>query len=117
MDTNPTLVTEERQRIESGLWDEPTTHPRTPATRTIAAAMARHGVPGCAVAVITGGRLRWSHGYGVTSSIASVARPVGTDTIFQACSISKAVAAVATMRLVREGALDLDADINDDLTA
>jgi CubicO group peptidase (beta-lactamase class C family) len=38
--------------------------------------------------------------------------PARTDSLFQACSISKAVTAVATLRLVQAGALDLDTDVN-----
>lgn len=82
---------------------------------TVEVAMARHRVPGCAVAVIAEGRLDWTRGYGVTAS-ARDAAPVGIDTLFQACSISKAVAATAALRLVQAGRLDLDADVNDALT-
>jgi len=42
---------------------------------------------------------------------------VTNATRFQACSISKPVAALAMLRLVDRGVLDLDADINDTLTS
>lgn len=92
-------------------------HPRSAATTTIEAALARHRVPGCAVAVIAAGRVAWARGYGATVRGGAEAMPVGTDTIFQACSISKAVAATAALRLVQDGRLDLDADVNDSLTS
>jgi CubicO group peptidase (beta-lactamase class C family) len=38
-------------------------------------------------------------------------------TLFQAASISKPVCAMGVMRLVQEGRLDLDADVNDSLTS
>lgn len=110
-----------QHRVEAGIWQEPQTHPRAGLATTIEAAMARHRVPGCAVATIADGRLDWvqgygrAQGYGVTANVAT-AVPVGADTLFQACSISKAVAATAALRLVQAGRLDLDADINDALT-
>jgi CubicO group peptidase (beta-lactamase class C family) len=109
-------ITAGQRRVETGIWQEPQTHPRAGLATTIEAAMARHRVPGCAVAVIVDGRLDWARGYGVTAS-AGEAAPVGADTLFQACSISKAVAATAAMRLVQDGRLDLDADVNDTLTS
>ncbi len=39
------------------------------------------------------------------------------DTILQVASVSKFVTAVATMKLVEKGVLDLDKDVNDYLTA
>lgn len=41
----------------------------------------------------------------------------GSDRLFQACSISKHVAAYGTLRLAAEGRIDLDADVNDGLTS
>ncbi len=105
-----------QRRVETGIWQEPQTNPRVGVATTIAAALAWHRVPGCAVAVIADGHLDWTRGYGVTASAGS-AVPVGADTLFQSCSISKAVAATAALRLVQAGRLDLDADINDALTS
>lgn len=65
--------------------------------------MAHYQVPGVSVAVVDGGRLVWARGFG---------DGVDEHTIFQAASISKVVAATATLRLVDEGKLDLDADVN-----
>lgn len=110
-------VGERRARVETGLRQEPVLHPHESATTTIARALARHRVPGCSVAVVSGGRVDWEQGYGVTEAGATRPVPVGTDTIFQACSISKAVAAIAVHRLVQAGRLDLDEDINAYLTS
>lgn len=57
----------------------------------------------------------WCAGYGVAG--ASQPDRVGCHTVFQACSISKHVAAFGTLRLVGDGVLDLDADIEDYLTS
>jgi len=67
------------------------------------------------IAVEQDGEQPWAAGYGTVA--ADSATPVGSHTVFQACSISKHVAAFGALRLVEAGALELDADINDYLTA
>jgi CubicO group peptidase (beta-lactamase class C family) len=73
--------------------------------------MAFYDVPGVSVAVLDGGRIAWAKGYGVKD--ADTGEPVTPQTLFQAASISKPVAATAALRLVGEGLLDLDAPVND----
>ena len=58
------------------------------------------------MAVTGNGRIEWAQGFGVLEAGGPAA--VTPDTLFQACSISKAVTAVAALRLVQEGKLDLD---------
>lgn len=65
-------------------------------------------VPGVAIAVVRGGKLDWARGYGVTSL---GGKAVDADTLFQAGSVSKPVAAVAALTLVQDGTLALDAPI------
>jgi CubicO group peptidase (beta-lactamase class C family) len=72
--------------------------------------MVQHHVPGVSVAVISNYRIEWARGYGLLET--GKPWPITQKTIFQACSISKPVAAVAALRLVQEGKLDLDEDIN-----
>jgi CubicO group peptidase (beta-lactamase class C family) len=72
--------------------------------------MARYRVPGISVAVIANSRLEWAGSYGMCEVGQSVL--VTPDTIFQACSVSKPVTAIAALRLVQEGILDLDEDVN-----
>ena len=77
---------------------------------TLAQLMERMRVPGVSVAVIKDFEIHWAKGYGkadVTSGDA-----VTPDTIFQAASISKPTAAMGVMRLVQDGKLSLDTDIN-----
>lgn len=76
---------------------------------------AQFGVPGVSWALIEDGEIRDVGGCGIRSSTAS--RPVTPSTRFQACSISKPVAAFAMLRLVDRGLLDLDADVNSKLTS
>jgi CubicO group peptidase (beta-lactamase class C family) len=73
------------------------------------------GVPGMSWALIDDREIAHARALGV--QVASGSRPVTSTTRFQACSISKPVAALAVLRLVDRGLLDLDADINDTLTS
>lgn len=66
-------------------------------------------VPGVSVAVIHNGQLDWAAGYGVRDETSGL--PVTTDTLFQAASISKPVSALAVMRMVQEGSIELDTPI------
>lgn len=82
------------------------------AALTLAGQMETHGVPGVAVAVIDGGEVAWVKGYGV---VGEGGRAVDGDTLFRATQMSQLVTAVAVLRLVEEGKLDLDEDINERL--
>ena len=72
--------------------------------------MRFHHTPGVSVAVLNGGVIEWARGYGVLE--AGRGEPVTPHTRFQAASISKPVAAMAALRLVRDGRLSLDEDVN-----
>ena len=80
--------------------------PRAP----LASRMVAHDTPGVSIAVIDRGRIEWARGYGVRE--VGHHDPVTTATLFQACSISKPVCAMAALRLADQGHLDLDEDIN-----
>jgi CubicO group peptidase (beta-lactamase class C family) len=80
----------------------------------VAAQMARRHVPGLSLAIIQDGRIVDARAYGVTEPGGSV--PVTTATLFQAGSISKSVSALGALRLVEQGKLSLDADVNTALT-
>lgn len=81
----------------------------------LAAVMARRGIPGMALAVVAGGRIDWAGGFGVRD--ADRPDPVTEQTLFQAGSVSKPVAALCALRLVAAGELSLDDDVNDRLTS
>jgi Beta-lactamase len=80
-------------------------HPGHPLSERMA---ALH-IPGVGVAVIHHGVIEWAQGFGVTRLGGP---PVTAETMFQAGSISKPVAAMAALRLVQQGKLQLDADVN-----
>jgi len=77
--------------------------------------MARHHVPGLSVAVIDDYSIAWTRAHGVADE--GTGREVTPETVFQASSISKPVTAAVALRLVEQGLLDLDADVNDTLTS
>ncbi len=72
--------------------------------------MEHYYAPGVSIAVINEQAIEWAQGYGVLQ--AGSAAPVTPQTLFQAASISKPVAAMAALHLVQTGQLDLDADVN-----
>lgn len=76
--------------------------------------MAHYLVPGVSVAVIDNCRIVEVRAFG---SASTGGRPVNRRTLFQAGSISKALTAVAALRLVEQGALSLDGDIRETLTS
>ena len=78
---------------------------------TLAALMNEFRVPGVSVAVIRDFEIHWAKGYGVAD--VETGDPVDTDTMFQAASISKPVAAMASLKAVQDGLFGLDDDIND----
>ena len=71
--------------------------------------LARHSVPGAAVALVVDGEVAWAEGFGLAD--VATGRPVRADTLFQAGSISKSVTAWAVLHLAAEGAIDLDAPV------
>jgi CubicO group peptidase (beta-lactamase class C family) len=81
----------------------------TPVSASLARQMAEQHVPGVSVAVIHDGAIQWARGFGVRRVGGP---PVTARTLFQAASISKPVSALAALRLVQAGKLDLDTDVN-----
>jgi CubicO group peptidase (beta-lactamase class C family) len=76
--------------------------------------MTRYKIPGVSVAVINDFKVDWAKGYGVKD--VETKEPVTTETLFQAGSISKPVAAMAALKKVSEGKISLEENINDKLT-
>ena len=98
-------------RVEGGIHRAIQVQGRDPERFSIQERMAFYHVPGVSIAVLDEGRLAWAKGYGVTDAVTGA--PVTTETLFQAASISKPVAATAALRLVEEGFLELDVPVND----
>jgi CubicO group peptidase (beta-lactamase class C family) len=84
------------------------------ATHTLADRMKELNIPGVSIAVIHLGKIEWARGFGVCSLGGA---PVTAETMFQAGSISKPLAAMAALHLVQQGKLSLDTDVNTYLTS
>ena len=65
-------------------------------------------IPSVSIALIDEGRIAFARAYG---------KDVTPDTLYQAASLSKFVASIGAMRLVENGTLKLDEDVNDRLTS
>ncbi|GGY06604.1 serine hydrolase [Massilia dura] len=95
--------------VEAGLQPAVAIAGAAPASRRLADEMARLGVPGASIAVIHAGQIEWAKGYGVVTPGGAAVSP---STLFQAGSISKPVTAVAALKLVENGTLALDTNVN-----
>jgi CubicO group peptidase (beta-lactamase class C family) len=98
-------------RVENGLARAIQVRGRSPERFSIQERMSFYRVPGVSVAVLDEGHIAWAKGYGVKD--VETGEPVTAQTLFQAASISKPVAATAALRLVEEGLLNLDAPVNE----
>ncbi|WAC40741.1 serine hydrolase [Pedobacter sp. SL55] len=76
--------------------------------------MAFYNVNAVSIAVINDYKVEWIKAYGFAD--VSENRPATTQTLFQAASISKSFNSLGILKLVQEGKLALDNDINDYLT-
>lgn len=103
-------VVARRERVEAGLL--PTIIKQGDARQHLPLEdrLRFYKTPGFSVAVINEGHIDWARGYGVREAGTTAA--VTTETVFQAASISKPIAAMVALRLVEQGGLDLDEDVN-----
>ncbi len=100
------------QRIENGLIPNPgiVIKGQPPGKAGLAERMKLYRVPGLSIAVINNYEIEWEEGYGVRES--GGMSPVTPETLFQAASISKPVAAATALYYVEKGILGLDEDVN-----
>ncbi len=75
-------------------------------TSAIEEEMTQLGIPGLSVAIADGGELRFAAGYGLADVENEV--EAGAETVYRLASVSKPMTAVAALRLVQKGQLDLD---------
>jgi N-acyl-D-amino-acid deacylase len=73
----------------------------------ISALMTKWRLPGGAIAITRNERLAFARGYGIADK--DTGQAVKADSLFRIDSVSKPITAVAILKLVEEGRLDLDA--------
>jgi CubicO group peptidase (beta-lactamase class C family) len=72
--------------------------------------MEHYKVPGVSIAIVENGKIKWAKGYGTANT--NNGSKVDTKTIFQAGSISKPLAALSALKLVENGSIDINEDVN-----
>lgn len=108
--------------IEQGLRSAVAIRGVAPQRMSFDERMRFYRVPGVSIAVIDSFRVVVACGYGVRaidstgSTVSATSVQVTPTTRFQAASISKSIAALATLDLVQDGRLTLDTDVNEWLT-
>src|SRR5687767_13857259 len=92
--------------------------PSRPPPRTVeelraavSAVLEREGVPGAGLALVEDGHLTWAGGVGLAERARG--EPVTADTLFRVGSVSKSFLALAILRQVDKGRLDLRARVSD----
>lgn len=111
----PATIAERIKRVENGLLSPVLVKGQPVTAMNLADRMRFYKTPGLSVAVINNGQIEWARGYGLSEAGGN--EGVTPETLFQAASISKPVAAMAALRLVQQGKLDIDEDVNRKLTS
>lgn len=101
------------RKVETSL--VPAVYITNDSTWSIEERMEHYGVPGVSIAVIVDGKIAWSKAYGIKDK--ETQEPVTTETLFQAGSISKPVAAYGALKAVELGKIDPEANVNHYLTS
>lgn len=108
--TQPDQTARHIAQLEEAVLPLYTIQGQQPRTVSLQARMDSLNVPGVSIAVIKDGEIAWARAYGMADREED--RPVSTETLFQAASISKPVAALAALDMTEEGLIGLDTDVN-----
>lgn len=112
--TQPASAQQHIERVISCLPPPVLVKGEPPSCTTLTERMTELHVPGVSIAVIHNGSIEWAQGFGVRKAGGGA---VTEDTLFQAGSISKPLAAMASLRLVQLKKLSIDADVNTQLVS
>lgn len=108
------IVQERIEAVESGLVPTLTIRERQQPSN-LQKRMVDLTIPATSVAVINDHRIEWAKAYGKLEARGK--QEADTRTLFLAASLTKLVAAAAALKLVEEGSLDLDRNVNELLTS
>lgn len=111
--SEPSSVESRIKRVEMGLL--PAVLVKGDPSWSIEERMKHYKVPGLSIAVINNHKIEWARSYGVKDI--ETREPVILETLFQAGSISKPVAAMVALKKVEQGKIKLDENINNKLTS
>lgn len=104
-------IEERVKRIENGLMLPMQIKGQPIKTFNINERLKQLNIPGVSIAFVNNGKVEWARAYGMADI--SENRPMTTETLLLAGSISKPVAALRAHQMVEEGKLSLDKNIND----
>lgn len=85
--------------------------PTTELDAYVEKTLATHKLPGASIAVVKDGQVVVAKGYGLSNVEAST--KAAADTVYQLASVTKPFTSMATMMLVEEGKLSLDAKVTE----
>jgi len=88
----------------------PATTSRVSDAAAVKALLTQYHVPGVSIAIIKDFTIVATYAYGVAD--VTTGSPVTPETMFQAASISKPVAAMASLKATQNGSFTLDQDVN-----
>jgi CubicO group peptidase (beta-lactamase class C family) len=100
-------------RVVATAAELPVASGKAPLQLSLTDLMRAYNVPGMSIAIIEQYKVVDARGYGVVDVVSKA--PVTTHTLYQAGSISKPVAAAGALRLVEQGKLSLDENVNEKL--
>jgi len=98
------------KRIEDGLMPSLQIKGEPVPTFNVNDRLKALGIPGLSVAFVKDGKIEWSRAYGMAD--VSENKPMTTETMLLAGSISKPVAALRAHQMVEQGVFDLDENVN-----
>jgi CubicO group peptidase (beta-lactamase class C family) len=96
--------------IENGLIKNIQIKGDSAQTFNIQERMDYYKVPGVSIAVVENGKIKWAKGYGYANT--ETGTKVDINTLFQAGSISKPLAALSALKLIENDSLELNKDVN-----